>query len=138
MTIRDLLKITSFDEVKEKIFLHYGDNNLSKYGQLYNELKNISPVNDLKENVYIYITAYIENEEEDIPVKEFNEDDISLYYDVSAYESYDKTVYSIASSSYSNLVEYNIDNSTLKLYSYPTILAHCLWEVTFYGFEDNL
>lgn len=101
-------------------------------------LKNISFVSGLKENVYIYIIAYMENDEEDIPVKIFDENDTSLYYDVSAYEMADKTVYSIASSSYADFVKYHIDNYTLILYSYPTILAHCLWEITYYDFEDNL
>lgn len=58
--------------------------------------------------------------------------------DVSAYELSSKTIYSIASSPYADFLNYTIDEETLRRYSFPTILAHCFYEITSYGFEDNV
>jgi len=68
----------------------------------------------------------------------FDENDSTIDFDVSAYELSSKTIYSIASSPYADFLNYTIDEETLRRYSFPTILAHCFYEITSYGFEDNV
>ena len=91
-----------------------------------------------KEDFFIYICAYRTDDEEEIKIDVFDEDDTSLYYDVSGYELSSGIAYSIASSCYSDFLQFKIDDETLRNYSAETILAHCFWEVTAYGFEDNI
>jgi len=87
----------------------------------------------------MFITAYIQNENDDIRKLEiFDENDSTIDFDVSAYELSSKTIYSIASSPYADFLNYTIDEETLRRYSFPTILAHCFYEITSYGFEDNV
>ena len=124
MRIYEILKKTSPEDVISKIKLHYGN----KYIDLYNGQK-----------LCIFITAYIQNENDDIRKLEiFDENDSTIDFDVSAYELSSKTIYSIASSPYADFLNYTIDEETLRRYSFPTILAHCFYEITSYGFEDNV
>ena len=68
--------------------------------------------------------------------EDFSENDTLLWFDVSGFINGDDEIYSIASSGYSEFLLYNISEETLEKFSYETILAHCFYEVTFYGFED--
>lgn len=135
--IIDLILNTPYESVEEKIKLHYGDRFLFEFRDLYHKLLNLKSGYENTENLRIHITAFSEKDDEDIMMKEFDEDDASLYYDVSAYEGSDNTVYSIASSSYSDFIQYYVDSETVERFSAASILAHCLWEITSYGFEDN-
>lgn len=135
MRIYDILKETGFDEILSKIELFYGSGELEDYKTLYNLLKTVS-INSNYQELCIYITAYKESSSgEVISVDSFCEDDTTLFYDVSAYDSAD-TVYSIASSEYSDFLQYSVDDETIKNYSYSTILAHCFYELMSYGLRS--
>ena len=136
MKVIDILKMCEYDKIAEKIKLHYGEKELKEYKDLYENLIN-KPDNISDSNMYIYITAYSKLDDENIPIKRFSEDDTMLDFDVSAYESNDDTVYSIAASSYSDFLQYNIAPQTLTEFSYESIVAHCFYEITAYGFEDK-
>lgn len=134
MTIYDILRQTTFTEISEKIQKFHGVNNIDKYAELYHKLYSVSP-NYIGEKLTVYITAYrVTDSDNDDIVEHFDESDTSLYYDVSAYDDSDE-VYSIASSDYSDFLQFSIDATTLKNYSYSTILAHCFYEITTYGFD---
>ncbi len=138
MRIIDLIKICTYESIETKIILHYGTKDLACYKKLYNKLKLMKINTVPKEDLYIYITAFKETNDEDIKVLVFNEDDTSLYFDVSAFDMTNNDVYSISASCYSNFLHYNIDEKTLHNFKPESILAHCLWEITYYEFEDNV
>lgn len=138
MIVKDLLIKSSYKKIESKIKLHYGENELPSYKKLYFKLLNLKIDSVLDTDLYIFINAYKETEDEDILVEIFNEDDTTLYFDVSGYELNESMIYSIAASSYSDFLQYKIDEKTLGKFSYESILAHCFYEVTAYGFEDNI
>lgn len=132
MNITEIMKRTTFDEISSKLQMFYGSGEPEKYHKLYDILDMISPNSD-GQKLCIYITAYREEPSgEVISVDIFDKDDTSLFYDVSAYDSSDN-VYSIASSEYSDFLQYDIDDETIKKYSYSIILAHCFFELMSYG-----
>lgn len=138
MRIMDLLKLCSYENVERKIVLYYGDNELEEYRKLYQDLKNRIVKKHLRKNLYICITVRQTNDDGTDPAIDlFDENDTSIYFDVSGLEIGNEMLYSIASSSYEEFLQYLIEENTLEKFSYETILAHALWEITSYGFEDN-
>jgi len=138
MKVMDILKECKYDSIEKKIKLHYGEKELKEYKNLYEELINKISNTTSDSIMYIYITVYSKSNDNSTPIESFSEDDETLDFDVSAYESDDDTVYSIAASSYSDFLQYNIDPKTLIKFSYESIMAHCFYEITAYGFEDNI
>lgn len=138
MKVMDILKECKYDNIEKKIKLHYGEKELKEYKNLYEELINKISNTTSDSIMYIYITVYSKSNDNSTPIESFSEDDETLDFDVSAYESDDDTVYSIAASSYSDFLQYNIDPKTLIKFSYESIMAHCFYEITAYGFEDNI
>ena len=135
MRIYDLIHKCTFNEVQEKLKLHYLNEDITPYRKLYTDLLNRCEPANKQDDTFIYITASYP--ESDTCTENFDDNDSSLSFDVSAYVKNDDTVYSIASMKYAKFLECFIDECTLERYSPANILAHCLWEITSYGFEDN-
>ncbi len=134
--IADLLHQCSFEDVERKIRLHYGARELDKYRTLYENLcRTTSTVSE--NELYIFITVFMEDEEEDIRVDEFDEDDDELTFDVSAFSPEKETVYSIASAPWEEFLQFGVSPVTLRSFSPESILAHCLYELSCYGFENR-
>ncbi len=134
MKIIDILKLCDYRKIEEKMRLHYGKVNLSEYEKLYNEL--ICRKTDSADDCGMYITIKAYYKETDKETENFSENDTSLWFDVSGFTKDDDEIYSIASSVYSEFLLYDISEATLEKFSYESILAHCFYEITFYGFED--
>ncbi len=133
MTIREILDATNTEKILYQMALHYGYENQIKYRYLCSELrKKVFTVN--AEKMIIHIDVYGEKEGDYFLIEEFNENDINLYFDVSAKQQEDEMVYSIAAIKYEEFLNYDIDQDTLNKLSFESILAHCLWEITTYGF----
>lgn len=135
MTIKEMLQITPFENIAVKIALHYGIKEIEQYQQLYNRLILDTSSSASDKKLCIFITAYQYNEDDDLVcVDSFDEDNITLHFDVSAYTDVDDIVYSISSISKSDFLRCSIDKRTLDCYTHATILAHCFWEITCYSF----
>lgn len=135
MRMFDLIKVCSFDQIANKLVLHYNPTNIDKFKKLYNKLEKMELNGE--SNFYVYISAIKASDTDDVYITNFDEDDTTLYYDVSGYyASSNSTIYSIASSSFSDFISFQIDEDTLSKYSYESILAHCFYEITYYGFDD--
>lgn len=138
MKVIDILKRCEYNKIADKIRLHYGERELKEYKKLYEDLLSIMPNTLSESKMYIYITAYSQNDDDSTPIEGFSESDTTLDFDVSAYETGDHTVYSIAASSYSDFLQYNIAPKTLAEFSYESIMAHCFYEISAYSFEDKV
>lgn len=87
--------------------------------------------------ICIYITAFKEGEDGDTYfISNFNEDDNLLYYDVSGGDD-ENDVYGLEACSFESWLSFYIDQETLDRFTNPNIIAHCLWEMTFFGFEQK-
>ena len=140
MTILDLIKKCPFSDVEKKIKYHYDDYDevkAEKFRKLYLDLSNMTIKNVIDGEWYLYIAAFRVEEDADYVVNVFDENDKELYFDVSVYQKGDDLLYSIASSPHEEFLQYIIAEDTLKKYTPESILAHALWELTWYGYEDE-
>lgn len=136
MKIYELIKKCTFEQVAEKLVLHYDIKNLDEYRKLYSRLEKTVP--NTVSDFYIYISAFKSGDLEDVYITDFDENDTSLYFDVCGYyKGSELEIYSVASSSFSEFTAFNVDDDTLSGYSYASIIAHCLYEITYYGFDDT-
>lgn len=136
MKIRELLKITDFNDIANQLKKHYDDIDIEKIHSLYLKLKNNSDFVQC-ENYSIKINAYsVKNDNEDpILLTDFDENDNSLFFDVSAIKESENNVYSISTVNKIEFLNYEISQSTLMRFSNAAILAHCLWEITCYSYD---
>lgn len=129
--------IKDFGDVVKQITNHYGDEELTQYEKLYNRLKELVPNENLN-NATLLIRVFKETDEDSILIDSFDENNAELNFDVSLKQDDEDILLSIASSSYADFLSYKVEEETIKKLSYPAMLAHSLWEITAYTFEDNI
>jgi hypothetical protein len=141
-TLKDLVSITPFDKVWGKIILHYSDRMEREIKEiqndfivLYEKLHNVELKDNLS-NMFIYINAF-ETDEDDEPVYQpsFDENNQNLYFDVSGRDD-EHIGYSLVGNNFNEWLSFYIDSDTLNSMSFESILAHCLWEMTFFGYDN--
>ena len=135
MLIADLIGTLDFQAVKEKILLHYGEKEIIDYEKLFLLLKEKSASPQATGDVTIFIKAFIETDDNSIPISQFDENDPTLHFDVCGCKAGEDIVCSIASSDYDEFITYAVDEETLTKFSPANIIAHCLYEITAYGFK---
>jgi len=137
ITLGNLIKQTNFNDVMNCITSHYETrkhDSFENFKNLYDKLTKIIPVKN-STNMFIYINAFKEDEDgEYYRVRDFNEDDTNVFFDVSGKDN-EHYGYSLAACSFEEWIGYCIDKETLENFSYKNIIAHCIWEMTFYGFK---
>ncbi len=136
MKIREMLKNTDFNDVLNQMQKHYDDVDTEKIHDLYLKLKENS--NLIKcENYSITINAYNVKNDNEAPIllTDFDENDTSLFFDVSAIKENEDIVYSISTVNKIEFLDYDVSQSTLMNFSNAAILAHCLWEITSYSYD---
>lgn len=144
VTFKQLIIDTDFSKVWECIARHYEirkeismDNFKDKYMDLYEKLTTLTPAENSK-NMYIYINVFKDDGNDDYYCPDsFDENDKELYFDVSGKDD-EWCGYSIVNCSFEKWLSFYIDEDTLAKLSNPNIIAHCLVEMTSFGFEQKL
>lgn len=139
MTILNLFKLCSYQDVERELTTHYSDVDTDNFRRLYLTLSKMKIKKVINKELYICITVRrIRDDGLDPAVDEYDEFDKNIYFDVSGFEKKADILYSISSLSYEEFIQYNIDEKTLEKFSPESILAHALWEITSFGFEDSI
>lgn len=121
-TFYELLKETGEEEVISSLKTHYKSsvNDLDGYRDLMHELLGRKPV----------FSKY------QISISHVNTDD-EEYEHVCGVIPGDEQTYGIEFNSREEWIGMHLTEDTLKNYSAEDIIAHCLWEMTFFGFTDS-
>ena len=138
VTLKLLISETNYGKIHECLIRHYDIKkiNLARFENLYENLAALTPTEN-KKNMFIYINVFKEDGNDDYYCPDnFDENDTELCFDVCGKDS-EWCGYSIAPCSFEDWVSFYIDDKTLAKLSYPNIIAHCLWEMVFYGFEHK-
>ena len=139
MTILNLFNLCSYQDVERELLTHYSDVDTDNFRRLYLNLNKMKIKKVIDKELYICITVRrIQDDGLDLVLDEFDEFDKDIYFDVSGFEKGNDILYSISSLSYEEFLQYKIDEKTLERFSPEAILAHTLWEITSFGFEDNV
>ena len=138
MTVLDLLRLCSYQEIENVLKRHYSDVNTEEFSKLYSSLCEMTDKNTITEELYLcIIVRKIQDDGSELVADVFEENDKDIYFDVSGYEKGDEILHSIVALTYEEFLQYHIDKDTLEKFTPASILAHSLWEITSFGFEDE-
>lgn len=138
MTVFNLLKMCSYQDIEKELMLHYSNVDTEEFRKLYFWLNEMTIKRTINKKLYLCITVRkIQDDGTDPAVDVYDENDKDIYFDVSGYEKGNEILHSIVSLSYEEFLQYYIDKDTLEKFTPESILAHALWEITSFGFEDN-
>lgn len=138
MTVLNLFKQCSYQDVEKELKSHYSDVDTEEFRRLYLYLSKMTIKNLSNKKLYLCITVRkMQDDGKDAVVDVFDKSDKDIYFDVSGFEKGMEALYSISSLSYEEFLQYSIDDHTLKKFAPESILAHALWEITSFGFEDK-
>ena len=135
MIIYDLIQRTSIDDVINLIRFYYGTKHTNEIKDFFITIKNME-LQQCRRVLTITINAYKEIDDEIEYQDDFNENDPDIIYDVIAYADDSDEPYSIEASEPEEFLNYKISIETEKKYSETAILAHCLWDVTAFLFNE--
>ncbi len=127
MTVNELISKTNADDVLAEYKKHYEEAHSVIISDVFQKLKEMHPAPDCC-NMVLYVQAIKENESgDDVVADVFDCDDRSVFFDVwGRADDYDG-VYSIASSTYEDLLGYYVSDDTVARFSPAQIMAHILW-----------
>lgn len=127
MTVRDVVLKTNFEDVFVEYKKHYQDEHRTTLMEIFGRLTSIDSLENF-DNMVLFIRAIRENQlGEDEIVDSFDCDDKTVFFDVYGKDSEYEGIYSIASSSYEELLGYFISDETISKFSFPQIICHVLW-----------
>jgi len=141
LTIKDLALLTKWKDVKRAIKYHYPTDK-NQYEDIYLRVlktrkKKVKPSEFLE--VYAGVNSDIYPEGFDFWIKEIIKDEWEKpYYSIHLKEVKEKQDYSISFMSWSYLINLPLMPSTIFHYTFVDILAHFIWEITYYGNEVQM
>lgn len=136
LTIIDLVKIVPWDDVKRALKYHYPEdrNNYSSVYQKISKMENV-PLKYGKEVLEIATHGDPSNFPEHYSNKEMAED---VFYDTHTKRPKEKFSYSLSFRPWVESASIPIDKETLNHLKYEEIIAHFIWEITYYGNEEEM
>ena len=127
MTVQEILSKVDFDNVFMEYKKHYEEEHKGQVMDRFQKLKHITPIpNDC--NMVLSIRAIKENElGDDVVIDSFDCDDKDVFFDVYGKADDYEGIYSIASSTYEDLLGYYVSDNTLNRFTPTQIVSHILW-----------
>jgi hypothetical protein len=148
MKLFELIKNTEWDNVKECLVKEYPDqeDNLDAYERIFVDLKNrILEDEDTKMLIEIYTIEEQDDgnwNQELIPNNEIDRYKDCVYtrgvHGVSTDETEkDERYYTLSLENWNYWLNCVIDEQTEKDFKFEEIIAHCLWDMTFFGYDEK-
>lgn len=145
MILKDILNETKWTNIKASLKSHYSEtigDDLSLYHEVYRNLLKLKPS---ATDFVISVTEEYDKDIDDKPYMAVSGKDGTLNKDLSDFKNLNKDTesdfansevrYSLALTDWKKWIGMVIDDKSLELYNFNDIAAHCLWEMTFYGFD---
>jgi hypothetical protein len=145
MKLKELILIANWNEVKSSLLQAYprSEGSLGKLQSVFETLLSLTPC---ETKMRLYLKEVIPEGRDEEPYVEVFGKDGTLNKDLPDFRRFGKT----ASPEFANsetsfaleLVPWDewlgmeLNPSTIQVYSCSEIIAHCLWEMTFFGFEQ--
>ena len=125
MTLKEIINKTKFNEVWDYLAIEtfkgrYTEQEMLTYRAFFEELKTMDPIYS-KENIKIYLEYFCEDDVAGWIVDGIKEDDM----------------YALDFTPWNEWLGMEIHSKALNSLKTYEIAAHCLWEMSFYGFNEN-
>ncbi len=133
MTLAELIERCDGSAVREALLAHYPDavDALEALEQVLGHLRQLSPEAD---SMRIHIEEVFRPGIDDEPFTDVSGRDAGLNEDGDSAQA--QTAFALEFTPWTRWLGMAIDPSTLQRYTHPQIAAHCLWEMTYLGFEE--
>jgi hypothetical protein len=127
MTFKELLKTVVFDDVWTELEKEYcmKDEAFEAYFKVYNQLKELTP--EPNHDGFRLVVARVEDGLEPG----------TFTYDVFGIKPGDNDHYALELLPWSELLSFEIVEKCVEAYSAAAVVAHCLYEVTFFGYDAS-
>jgi hypothetical protein len=145
MKFVELLNNTNWNDIEESLLKNYKNliSSINAYEDVYKHLLELNPIETKFE---IYIAEKFNKDFDDEPYISVTGRDGSLNKESSDFKymnqdedsdfANSETNYSLSLTDWNEWLGMCFDNETIESYDKNEIIAHCLWEMTFYGFDQ--
>ena len=146
MRLRDLLTRTDWNEVKLSLLRYYPDagQNIEGHRHVFGELLSLTPRQTNMRLCHEEVFREGIDEKQHIEV---SGKDGTLNRDLPDFRHFSQTMgtelansetsYALELVPWEEWLDMEIDPATLEAYAGEDIIAHCLWEMTFFGFDQD-
>jgi hypothetical protein len=118
---KDIIINSNWNDIEKLLLtLDENKNNLEGYKKVYDELMKLKP----KRSDCVLSIKHVKNVEEE-------------YEDVFGISKKDNQNYALEFTPWQEWLGMEVDQKTLKKYSKSSIIANCIYEMTFYGFDQK-
>lgn len=126
ISLKRIFDSVKFENVITTLINHYKDEeqNYAGYLKAFNIIKSIKHEKHRFNDMVIVLSD----------VKDY---DGSEYVDVSGYDRVYNRTYALDIMPWKDWLRLHIDSKTIDKFSYAEIAAHCLYEMTFHGYEEQ-
>lgn len=133
LTIIDLVHVVKWEDVKKSIKFHYPTDK-NDYKSLFLKLKTfVREEPKHKEELEVFVFGEPSRWPEDFALKQIEEEN---YYGIHTVR--DKKAYCMSFRPWKEVANVPISEDTLHHVSFVDIVAHFIWEITFYGNEEEM
>ena len=126
MKFKDLIKKYSWQDIKGTLFNIYKESDIGNpegYFCVYNRLQKIECQ---ETDIILYIEQEIDNESN------------KTYYDIFGKRPNDEDSFALEFTPWSKWLNFEISEEALNQFSELAIISHCLYEMTFCGFDEKI
>ncbi len=142
LTIRELIPLTTFKNVSRALKYHYpvDHNNYEKLFYRLGKMQKFKVKPDEFLEIYGGIPPYyLEDNNLDKFIKDIKDEMNDTGYGINILKPKDKLIHwSMSFVPWKKLANMPISHDTLCHYSFEDIIAHFIWEITFYGNEKQM
>ena len=126
-TIRDIVKITKWKDVKKAYLYYYGKRGLNGLEEIFGLIKTFRKQRpkDNKEFLEIMVGGTFLNDPEE-----------DRFYSIHTIKE-NKEGYSLSFRKWRELANIPIQEETIRRYKFNEIICHFLWEITYYGYDEG-
>lgn len=142
LTVKDIITVVKWKSVKLAIKYHYPTDH-NNYEKLFYDLAKMSKVK-VKQDEFLEVCGGMPNyylkHSTKLPefLKGIKEEMNDTSYGINMIKPKDTTNWAISFIPWKKLVNMPISHDTLFHYSFEDIIAHFIWEITFYGSEKEM
>jgi hypothetical protein len=145
MKFKEIVNKVDWYDVRDALVLSYEDSSgyLEEYLKVFKKFKTLEPIDCKGMKLYVEYNTIIENEEfvevvgRDGKLQRESEDFEFIKKHIDEKFANSEIIYALEMVEWAEWLDMEVPMSVIKVFSFPSIVAHCLYEMTFMGFDQE-